>query len=143
MNRHKYLLFILFVFCTAMVSAGESEFCLTKVTPPFGNNCSGDDLSAAYFSWHSEADGTVSVTITGLPGNTATSFRNAYGMAATNLKVTGKANITFTGAFADAGKTKIIYTPSEPLSTGDIPGRVYATLAGKTREGHSLWIVKG
>ncbi|MDR1740050.1 MAG: MBG domain-containing protein, partial [Bacteroidales bacterium] len=119
MNRYFYLLSFLFVFCTTTVSAGESEFCLTKITPPFGNNCSGDDLSAAYFSWHTEADGTVSVTITGLPGNTATSFRNAYGMNATNLKVKGKAGISFTGTFADAGKTKIIYTPSAPLTTGD------------------------
>ncbi|MDR3367075.1 MAG: MBG domain-containing protein [Prevotellaceae bacterium] len=99
--------------------AAESEFCLTKVTPPLGNNCSGDDRSAAYFSWSTEPDGRVSVTITGLPGNTATSFRNT-GMSAGNLKVAGKPAVTFTGAFANADKTAIAFAPSEPLSEGDL-----------------------
>jgi hypothetical protein len=98
--------------------AAESEFCLTKVTPPLGNNCSGDDRSAAYFSWNTEPDGTVSVTITGLPGNTATSFRGNTGMNAANLRVSGRVGVTFTGAFADAGKTTIIFTPSTPLDEG-------------------------
>jgi hypothetical protein len=100
--------------------AAESEFCLTKVVPPLGNNCSGDDRSAAYFSWHTEPDGKVRVTVTGLPGNTATSFRGGAGMNAANLKVTGKAGVTFTGAFADAAKTVIIFTPSEPLAENDV-----------------------
>jgi hypothetical protein len=100
--------------------AAESEFCLTKVVPPPGNNCSGDDRSAAYFSWHTEPDGKVRVTIAGLEGNTTTFFRGNEGMAATNLKVTGKAGVTFTGAFANAEKSTIIFTPSEALAEGDV-----------------------
>ena len=100
--------------------AAESEFCLTKVVPPQGNSCSGDDRSAAYFSWNTEPDGKVSVTITGLPGNTATAFRGGTGMNVANLKVTGKAGVTFTGAFTDAAKTAIIFTPSAPLEEGDV-----------------------
>jgi hypothetical protein len=101
-------------------SAAESEFCLTKVVPPLGQNCSGDDRSAAYFSWNTELDGKVSVTITGLPGNTATAFRGGTGMNGVNLKVTGKPAITFTGAFVDAAKATIIFTPSAPLEEGDV-----------------------
>jgi hypothetical protein len=100
--------------------AAESEFCLTKVVPPQGNNCSGDDRSAAYFSWNTEPNGKVSVAITGLPGNTATAFRGGTGMNAANLKVAGKAGVTFTGAFTDAAKVAIIFTPSEPLMEGDV-----------------------
>ncbi|MDR1974178.1 MAG: MBG domain-containing protein [Bacteroidales bacterium] len=112
----------LFILCmtVGVAIADESDFCLTKVTPPLGNNCSGDDLSAAFFSWNTEQNGTVSVTITGLPGNTTTSFRGGTGMNAANLKVTGKAGVTFTGAFTDNSKTVIIFTPSEPLVVGDV-----------------------
>ncbi|MDR0712500.1 MAG: T9SS type A sorting domain-containing protein [Prevotellaceae bacterium] len=112
-------IFAVVLMCGA-AGAAESEFCLTKVVPPQGNNCSGDDRSAAYFSWSTEQDGTVSVTLTGLPGNTATAFRGGSGMNAADLKVAGKAGVTFTGAFTDAAKTTIIFTPSEPLVEGDV-----------------------
>ncbi|MDR1341725.1 MAG: MBG domain-containing protein [Prevotellaceae bacterium] len=110
-----------------------SEFCLTKIIPPKGNDCSGDDRSAAIFSWHTEPDGKVRVTIAGLEGNTTTSFRGVAGMAATNLKVTGKPGVTFTGAFTDAAQTAIIFTPSEALVENDVL-TYSATVEYKTAE---------
>lgn len=111
MKKHSLLL-LLFVAIICRPPASAAGYCYELITP------SGDDASSAYFSWNTEANGDITIWITGVPGNEETAFRGD-GMAAGNFKVADKADITF-GHDINAEKTKITLTPSASLSAGDV-----------------------
>jgi hypothetical protein len=105
-----------FSYTYGSLCEGGSEYCRTTILP---NDGEGRDC---VISWNTEANGSISVSITGISGDNATKFRN-YGWCdgcIASLTVNGEANTGnrfFTRTINDE-KTVITLTPQQTIPYG-------------------------